>query len=578
MILNSTKTKQRSTIPAAKREIYEFDLHGERIRFDADSLAVELVTGETAGGQRPEAGSRNGNGGRSAGVPPASPLPSGEGQGEGESNNPSPQSSPGGRGRVLPDGAIYWPRPERPNFRRAPNPGPVKKLVLNVTHDCNLACRYCFASVHERGQAMSAATARKAIEWAFGNAGASPAGPKAPSPSRNKDVAAGSRHDSRLGAGATINVSFFGGEPLMNWPVVLEAMRFAELLAANRGAKAKFHITTNASLLTAEMLGELKGRDCSFLVSIDGPQEIHDTWRPFRPASGLRSPASQSSHASAMAALERLKTHGMNHRVSARATYPLSDTRLVERLDYLYHLQRRGLIQGFSLEPAFMSEGCATDNGEIDWTAHAAEYHDAAVWHVGRREAGSRKPEAGTDGGRRPEAGGRNGNGKTDHPSPITYNPLPGYFYFNKIINRLRERKLTASECGAGCGYMTVGPDGTIYACHRETGTEIGHVDYGIDESKRAKWLDNRYYVRDGCSKCWARNICGGGCRQQSVSNGRPISQPTPDRCRLMRTLIKECLWIMAVTAERREAGRNDGTAEAGTETDHQSQITKPED
>jgi len=380
-----------------------------------------------------------------------------------------------------PDG---FGRAVKPQFRLRPRPA-VGRLVLNVTHACNLACGYCFAAGYASLPAMASEVACRAVGRLF---------------EPGRDLA----------------VSFFGGEPLLAWETVTAAMDHAERLARARGVRASFHITTNATLLDAEKAVALRRRRCSLLVSLDGPADLHNAARP------AKDPR-LDSHAATMAALGRLKALGMAHRVTARATYPMHAPRLVERLAFLAALQDKGTIAGFSIEPAVMTEGCG-GRGETEYDADAlrCEYHEAAGFFVRRVREGKRT----------------------------------NFFHFRKILSRLLHRRITGSECGAGVGYLAVGPDGTLYACHREAGTRIGHLETGVDEERRCAWLDNRLYTRPACRACWARHLCGGGCRQIAAEQGRPLTEIFPPRCFVMRTIVRECLWILAEVGPETLCGR----------------------
>lgn len=352
---------------------------------------------------------------------------------------------------------------------------PVKRLVLNVTHACNLACRYCFAADYERLPSMTVDTARRAIDGLF-----------AP------------QHD--------LMISFFGGEPLMAWDVVNSVMDYAESLAAARRVRAGFHITTNGVLLTEEKVAALAQRNCSLLVSLDGAADLHNTARPAKDTH-------IDSHAAVMRALAVLHTGGLSRRVTARATYAMPAPRLAERLAFFTDLQERGLVAGFSIEPAVMAEGCSgRAEDAFDAASIEHEYAEAARSYLDHLRNG------------RP----------------------PNFFHFRKILSRLVHRRIAGSECGAGCGYLTIGPDGGVFACHREAGTRVGHVDTGIDEGLRAPWCDNRLYRCAECRSCWARHVCGGGCRQILAERGCALTEAYGPRCLVMKTIIRACLWIMA--------------------------------
>jgi sulfatase maturation enzyme AslB (radical SAM superfamily) len=63
---------------------------------------------------------------------------------------------------------------------------------------------------------------------------------------------------------------------------------------------------------------------------------------------------------------------------------------------------------------------------------------------------------------------------------------------------------------------------------------------------KREKWLDNRFCARRECSLCWARHVCGGACRSESLEFCGGIVQPHAGRCTLMRQLVAEALRLAA--------------------------------
>lgn len=137
----------------------------------------------------------------------------------------------------------------------------VKALCLHIAHDCNLACRYCFAGegeYHGRRALMSLEVGKAALDFLVKNSG------------------------SRV----NLEVDFFGGEPLMNWQVVKQLVEYGRSLEEPFHKKFRFTLTTNGVLLDDEIL-EFANREMSNIVlSIDGRKEIHDMMRPFRGGQG----------------------------------------------------------------------------------------------------------------------------------------------------------------------------------------------------------------------------------------------------------------------------------------------------
>jgi len=116
----------------------------------------------------------------------------------------------------------------------------------------------------------------------------------------------------------------------------------------------------------------------------------------------------------------------------------------------------------------------------------------------------------------------------------------------NSYLRRLVNRSPQPSECGAGKSYFAVAPDGVVHACHRE-GSPIGHASYGLDEDRRGPWMDNRYYARFCCRACSIRNVCGGGCRVDSLhAPGGHIRRPTDAQCKYANTWFRCALWLLA--------------------------------
>ena len=137
----------------------------------------------------------------------------------------------------------------------------VKALCLHIAHDCNLACRYCFAGegeYHGRRALMSFEVGKKALDFLVANSG------------------------NRV----NLEVDFFGGEPLMNWQVVKELVAYGRSLEEPCHKKFRFTLTTNGVLLDEDILEFANKEMDNLVLSIDGRKEVHDKMRPFRGGQG----------------------------------------------------------------------------------------------------------------------------------------------------------------------------------------------------------------------------------------------------------------------------------------------------
>lgn len=137
----------------------------------------------------------------------------------------------------------------------------VKALCLHIAHDCNLACRYCFAEegeYHGRRALMSYEVGKKALDFLIRNSGSR-------------------KH---------LEVDFFGGEPLMNWDVVKRLVAYGREQEKLHDKQFRFTLTTNGVLLNDEVMEFVNREMSNVVLSIDGRKEVNDRMRPFRKGAG----------------------------------------------------------------------------------------------------------------------------------------------------------------------------------------------------------------------------------------------------------------------------------------------------
>ena len=131
---------------------------------------------------------------------------------------------------------------------------PVKSMCLNISHDCNLRCEYCFAAKGDFGtgrELMSFDIAKKAIDFLIEKSG--------------------NRHN--------LEVDFFGGEPLMNFDVVKKTVEYARSIEKEHDKNFRFTITTNGLLLTDDKIDFINREMSNVVLSLDGRKEVNDKLR-----------------------------------------------------------------------------------------------------------------------------------------------------------------------------------------------------------------------------------------------------------------------------------------------------------
>lgn len=347
-------------------------------------------------------------------------------------------------------------------------PPPLHALSLAVAQKCNLGCTYCYAQQGEFGGAaknMPLQTALQSVEHLIAGAV----------------------------QGAKLNLSFLGGEPLVNRPVVQAATRHAAELARQRGSPITFSITTNGTLVCEADADFFEEHAFAVTVSLDGTRAVHDAQRPFRNGRG--------SFDRVMGRIEPLLARQRRMQVSARVTVTPRNLELRSTLDTF-------VAAGF--HSVGFSPMLASPTGDGEMQAEDLEIMLDQMIDCGREFE------------RRTRAFER--------------------YPFANMVNAMREIRRGTHRpypCGAGAGYLGVSAEGDFAACHRfvdDTQGAMGSLGQGVDIERQTAWLAERHVHRqEPCRSCWARYLCGGGCHHEVIKRGRPA-------CDYIRGWLHYCL------------------------------------
>lgn len=193
---------------------------------------------------------------------------------------------------------------------------PLRMLVLSLTGDCNLACRYCYASGQDRSM-MTWETARRAIDLA-------------------------------ATGGAPFILQFSGGEPLLALPLLRQ---IADYVRTNH-IRVRMDLQTNGTLMTEETADFLHGADIGIGVSLDGRPTVHDMLRCYPDGRGTSSDVVAGIQCLAQRGIEI----GLTCVVTAENVGELSG--IIEMAYYLGNVRRvgfdllRGQGSGTAVRPA----------------------------------------------------------------------------------------------------------------------------------------------------------------------------------------------------------------------------------
>jgi len=354
---------------------------------------------------------------------------------------------------------------------------PLASICLNISHNCNLRCAYCFANrdgYNQDRQLMSQEIAEKSIDFLIAN---------------SKDQ-------------KDLEVSFFGGEPLMNIPVMLHTVQYAEEQAGKHGKFIRFHITTNGTLLTQEIINYLKEKNFSIILSLDGPKEVQDSMRCFSDGKGsydvvVKNLKSLLSEENAFRAL------------TVRSTFTKKNL-CIE--DLMMHLADIG-CHNISVEPAFVTaEGLDITSDDVSKLLH--HYDILADQYLNELVKG------------------RNFS----------------FFHLKQMMDQAHRRTPRLTQCGASVGYVAIGADGKIYPCHKFVGHSnylMGDIYNGIKNTSIKEVFSNAH-VRNKCKcmSCWARYICGGGCHYHAVQYNKDILSPHDIECEMFKHRIELGIYL----------------------------------
>ena len=387
-------------------------------------------------------------------------------------------------------GAPDAPKEEAPNDL-PPEDFPLNTMVLNVTNKCNLACTYCYeygddkivdTQYGSQPKFMSDETAEESIDFLLEQ----------------------SRDQPRA------HCTFFGGETLLNFPVLQKAVAYGRRRAAEIGKQITFSLTTNATLLKPEIIRWLADNDIGVTISIDGPKPVQDGLRVFHNGKGTYD-----------VVLPKIKELLATHRsrpIGARVT-------LTQK-----HLNVLEIYRHLTDEVGFFEVGLAPVTTQ--------EHRDYAITPDSKDHMLRQFEELAAE--------------WLDHAIRDEHH---GFTNVTDTIEEIHKGVSKAYGCGAGLGLMGVATDGEVALCHRFAGSPehtIGSVTEGVDREKQEKFLvDHHIAEKTDCHKCWARPICSGGCYHEAHVQYGDSSHANLHYCTWVRSWTHTCLEIYGALAEK---------------------------
>lgn len=353
----------------------------------------------------------------------------------------------------------------------------IDSIVLQISYDCNLRCKYCYGDGGSYGVKrtyMSEEIARKAIDFLIEKSG------------KNK----------------VLSITFFGGEPLLNFSLIKKVVQYARCKQEFCNKIFKFGVNTNGILLNNdEITNYLVENNIGVTVSIDGTKEYHDKYRVFEDGTG--------SYDYVIQGTKKFNSYSQD-KVCVRMTITPDN---IEFIDIAKKIKQMGFGK---IRPYFVSKTDYSDFGlsQRDIDVVKQEYEKAAQEYISclhRKEY---------------------------------YTTLS---LFTSTLKQIHERKFHLFQCCAGRNKVSVTPEGKIYICHRlveNKECEIGDIFGNINTELRKKILNANVDNRNMCLKCWCRYLCGGGCYYNSLVNGGDLLDCKEGSCEINQYYYELCMYI----------------------------------
>jgi uncharacterized protein len=379
---------------------------------------------------------------------------------------------------LIDEGSLFAEETEVPDDMIAARGAIIKAMCLHVAHDCNMSCRYCFAdggAFTGDKALMSADTGKRALDFLLEHSG--------------------SRRN--------LEIDFFGGEPLMNFPVVKELVAYGRERERDLGKHIRFTITTNGLLLDREKEDFCNAHMDNVVLSIDGRPSVNDAMRKTAGGGGT---------------YEQVLKNYRRFAENRTGNYYVRGTFTNRNLDFsedVRHLADLG-FGNISVEPVVAPAGCDFALRESDIPRILDEYDRLADLFLRRARAGKGF----------------------------------SFFHFNIELDGGPCVFKRVAGCGAGTEYVAVSPEGLIYPCHRF----VGNPEFLMGDVRDARFENAFYEMFNGahigrkpaCGACFAKFYCGGGCHANAQQANGDILTPYAIGCELEKKRVECAIGIKA--------------------------------
>lgn len=343
----------------------------------------------------------------------------------------------------------------------------ITTMSFNAAQSCNLRCSYCYA--HEgtydsvKGMILE----------------------------KDVDIFIEALVKNREKFSFPLKIIFFGGEPLLNLPMI----RYFILQASKNGLDLKYSITTNGTLLNPSVISFLEKHDFSLTISCDGPDFVQNEQRPFKDGVG--------SAKKVLSGIKLALNSGLCNNLTLRVTISKNSANFLDEiLNYFSELS----VSRLFFSPVSTPDGLGIIKKITDFFS-------------------STLLEAVTS---------------------QNYNKINKISNLNNMILRFLGEKINQPFCPAGLNYFSVDTSGYVYLCHRFVGNKLYLLGESLGGINIAYSIKNELSrLPDKCTNCWALNICGGyGCYYENYLTNKKEKEPADHICFYIKKVIELSLIV----------------------------------
>ena len=373
----------------------------------------------------------------------------------------------------------------------APEQIPVKAMCLNISHDCNMACKYCFAGkgsfgVDKGKKYMSEETGINAINFLL---------------------------DNSMGR-KNLEVDFFGGEPLLNFDTVKNIVEKTREFEKEKNKNVRFTLTTNGTLLDDDKIAYINEHMSNIVLSLDGTQATNDNMRTYGDESG--------SYADIIPLYKKLVETRGDKDYYVRGTFTRHNLNFAKDA---IHIAELG-FSSVSVEPVVAEEEADYSIRKQDLPVIFREYEVLAREIIKRLRKGE--------------------NSLNFFHFNIDLEEGPCIYKRVKGCGAGSEYVAVTPDGDIYPCHQFVGN-----AEYRLGNVNLSEKII-LNRELMSKFFDNNIIKNQECKECWAKYFCGGGCAANNVKSNEDIYKPYELACEMEKKRV-ECAIAIKIATDTTE-------------------------